>query len=157
MWALPRRGYEGDFLGLVPHWLSCCSRKPEAGWLISNRHLFLKVLEVGSLRSRYLLINIPGTWHPAVIKSEQDPYPLETGIPEKYDHFEKLIIAYLWLCWVFTAVPAFFQLQRVGATLWSWCVGFPLQCLLLWSTGSRCVGSKVEALERRLGSCGTRV
>ena len=47
-------------------------------------------------------------------------------------------ILYFWLCWVFTAVCTFIQLQWAWSTLWLGYMGFLLQCLLLLqSTGSR--------------------
>lgn len=36
----------GDFLSL-----GCCNKVPWTGWLISNGHVFLTVLEAGSLKS----------------------------------------------------------------------------------------------------------
>ena len=53
-----------------------------------------------------------------------------------------------WLLWVFVAAHWHSLGAVSGATLWLWCVGFPLQrLLLLQSTGSRARG---------LSSCGAQ-
>ena len=65
-----------------------------------------------------------------------------------------------WLCWVFVAARGLSLVETSGGYPSLQCVGFSLQCLLLlWSTGSRRAGfgsCGLQALERRLSSCGSR-
>ena len=50
-------------------------------------------------------------------------------------------LIYFWLCWVFVAAQALFQLQQTRATLQLWYVDFWLQRFLsLWGMGSRALG-----------------
>ena len=70
------------------------------------------------------------------------------------------LLIYLWLCWVFVAVRRLSLVVASGGYSLLWCAGFSVQWrLLLRSTGSRHEGFSScgsWALERRLGSCGTR-
>ena len=60
--------------------------------------------------------------------------------------FFKIYFIYFWLCWVFVAARGLSLVGVSGSYSLLWCVGFSLWwLLLLWSTGSRCVGSVVVA------------
>ena len=67
---------------------------------------------------------------------------------------------YFWLCWVFVAAFRLSLVAVSGGYSSLWCTGFSLRwLLLLLSMGSRHAGFSscgLRALERRLGSCGTR-
>ena len=89
--------------------------------------------------------------------------PLNSGyVTHLFWNFEFLefFFFFLQLCWVFIASWAFRSLQRVRATTLLWCVGFPLQgLLLLQSTCSRmCRLSSCSswAVEPRLNGCGAQ-
>ena len=77
------------------------------------------------------------------------------------------LFIYFWLCWVFVAARGLSLLAASGGYSSLRCAGLSLQwLLLLWSTGSRHMGSVVVArglsscgswaLERRLSSCGSQ-
>ena len=72
--------------------------------------------------------------------------------------FKNNFLIYFWLCWVFVAVKAFLQLQRVGITLQLWCTGFHgsgFPGCGAWALG--CTGfssCSSRALQCRLSSCG---
>ena len=52
-----------------------------------------------------------------------------------------ILFIYFWLRWVFVAARGLSLVGVSGGYSSLWCVGFSLQwLLLLWSTGSRCVG-----------------
>ena len=79
-----------------------------------------------------------------------------------------IIFIYFWLHWVFVAAHGLSLVAASGGHSSLRCAGFSLRWLqLLWSTGSRCVGSVVvahglsscgsRALEHRLSSCGAQV
>ena len=74
--------------------------------------------------------------------------------------FFKNKFIYFWLRWVFVAARGLSLVAASGGYSSLWCTGFSLRwLLLLWSTGSRCVGFSscgLWALERRLSSCGAR-
>ena len=58
------------------------------------------------------------------------------------------LFIYFWLHWVFIAARRLSLVAESGSYSLLWCAGFSLQwLLLLWSTGSRCVGFSI---------CGTR-
>ena len=71
-----------------------------------------------------------------------------------------ILFIYLWLRWVFVAARGLSLVAVSGGYSSLWCAGFSLWwLLLLWSTGSRCVGFSScgsRALEYRLSSCGSR-
>ena len=70
-----------------------------------------------------------------------------------------LFIYYFWLLGVFIAARRLSLVAASGGYSLLWCVGFSLQWLLLWSTGSRCVGFSnfgARGLECRLSSCGAQ-
>ena len=78
------------------------------------------------------------------------------GIPRPCGFFKKDLLIYLWLYWVFVAVPrlSLVAVSRGDSSLW--CVGFSLWwLLLLWSMDLRHVGSVVVA--QRLWSTGSVV
>ena len=55
--------------------------------------------------------------------------------------FFHLFIYLFWLRWVFVAARGLSLVATIGAYSSLWCMGFSLRwLLLLWSTGSRCVG-----------------
>ena len=62
--------------------------------------------------------------------------------------FNKFIylFIYFWLHWVFIAAHGLSLVAASGGYSSLWCMGFSLQWLVLWSTGSRCAG---------FSSCGT--
>ena len=64
--------------------------------------------------------------------------------PENVSEFFFLI--YFWLCWVFVAARGLSLVAVSGGYSSLRCAGFSLGWLLLWSTGSSCVG---------FSSCGT--
>ena len=74
--------------------------------------------------------------------------------------FNLFILFYFWLRWVFVAACGLCLVVARGGYSSLQCVGFSLQCLLLlWSTGSRCMGFSscgLRALECRLSSCGAQ-
>ena len=67
---------------------------------------------------------------------------------------------YFWLCWVIVDACRLSLDAASGGYSSLRCAGFSLRwLLLLWSTGSRCVGFSScgsRAPERRLSSCGAR-
>ena len=70
-----------------------------------------------------------------------------------------IIFIYVWPRWVFIAACGLSLVAVSGGYSSLRCAGFSLQWLLLWSTGPRRVGFSscgVQALERRLSSCGAR-
>ena len=58
---------------------------------------------------------------------------------------------YFWLCWVLVAAWRLSLVVVSGGYSWLRCTGFLSQRLLLWSMGSRCLGSVVAA--HGLSSC----
>ena len=86
-------------------------------------------------------------------------YKLESEICVAQSAFLKKII-YFWLRWVFVAARGLSLVVASRGYSSLWCAGFSLLWfLLLPSTGSRHTGFSScgsRALERRLGSCGTR-
>ena len=70
------------------------------------------------------------------------------------------LFIYFWLHWVFVAAHGLSLVAASGGYSSLWCMGFSLRwLLLLWSTGSRCMGFSscgLWALECRLSSCGAR-
>ena len=72
--------------------------------------------------------------------------------------FHSLVFFNFWLFWAFIAVQRLSLVAASGGYSLVVCVGFLLQWLLLWSTGSRHTGFSSFsswALEHRLSSCGT--
>ena len=64
-----------------------------------------------------------------------------------------------WLHWVFVAAHRLLLVVASGSYSSLQSAGFSSQWLLLWNTGSRCVGFSscgLWALEHRLSSCGAR-
>ena len=83
-----------------------------------------------------------------------------------YDFLKVILFIYFWLCWVFVAFWGLSLVASSGGYFSLWCTGFSLQWLLLWRTGSRCVGFSSYstwtqqlqhmAPEYGLSSCGAR-
>ena len=80
--------------------------------------------------------------------------------------FKIILFIYFWLCWVFVALWGLSLVASSGGYFSLWCTGFSLRWLLLWRTGSRCVGFSSYstwtqqlqhmAPECGLSSCGAR-
>ena len=105
------------------------------------RGLFHSVPELKHLLCRCPLRDCPrlGT----VIKEHW-----ETGMGSHLRCFARSGSFFLWLHWVFLPAHGLSLVEVSGGYSSLRCTGFSLQCLLLWSTGSKA---------RRLSSCGARL